>query len=125
MTAIPSAAPDPLAARPAGSKTRNVFPKLGTCYSASIEAVTDRFGGKPSKDTGTRVYYANGPSQVDYDLVPQVARSRVGDKVRICVVELPQHCPPGDMRGIVYRTHNLRTDEEWVMSDSQHGCGGA
>jgi hypothetical protein len=55
---------------------------------------------------------------------PAFAHARVGDRVEMCVVELPSRCPPGDFRGIVYRTRDLRTGGVWEESDSQHDCGG-
>jgi len=56
---------------------------------------------------------------------PAIARSRVGDKVVMCVTRLPDHCPPGDFRGVVYKTRDLRTGENWEEGDSVHSCGGA
>lgn len=102
------------------------FPKVGMCYSARIKRIGSRFGGdKPDHDSGTAVEFNIGLSLVDYSYVPAVARSRVGDRVRVCVHDLPEDCPANDLRGIGYRTRNLRTGESWIMSDSQHGCRGA
>jgi hypothetical protein len=50
---------------------------------------------------------------------------RSGDKVKLCLVSLPEDCPPGDDRGKIYRATNLRTGESWEAPDSQHSCGGA
>jgi hypothetical protein len=101
------------------------FPPVGTCYVTTVKRVTSRFGGKPSRQDGTAVIFVNGLRQVSYEFVPEVTRSRPGDKVTSCVVSLPKNCPPGDMRGIYYRTHNWRTHKFWTLSDSQHECGGA
>jgi hypothetical protein len=102
------------------------FPKVGTCYSARIVGIGSRFGGdRPDRDGGTQVAFDMGLSLVDYSYVGAVARSRVGDEVRVCVHDLPEDCPGYDLRGIGYRTSNLRTGERWVMSDSQHMCRGA
>lgn len=101
------------------------LPAIGNCYRSRITRVTSRFGGLPSKNDGTVVVFANGLQQVSYELVPQALRSRPGDKVTSCVVALPANCPPGDTRGIYYRTHNWRTHGTWTLPDSQHGCGGA
>ncbi|CAN5638842.1 hypothetical protein BH10PSE14_BH10PSE14_00130 [soil metagenome] len=76
------------------------------------------------------ILYSNGLEQ-PFDQTwpkqepPPFARSRVGDKVVMCVVELPDHCPPNDFRGVTYRTRNLRTGGVWEQGDSQHMCGGA
>jgi len=71
------------------------------------------------------VEYANGVSQTSYGTVPAIVHSRVGDKVTMCVVELPEDCPPGDFRGVVYRTRNWRTKQPWTLPNAEHNCGGA
>ena len=103
---------------------------LGECVTTTIEKISDRFGapigGSPRPDgMGSAVVFANGGSQVSYEWEAALARSRVGDKVRMCLVSIPQDCPPGDSRGRRYTTTNLRTDEAWTLPDSQHMCGGA
>jgi hypothetical protein len=40
-------------------------------------------------------------------------------------MRLPTNCPPGDHRGKLYTTTNLRTEEAWTLPDAEHGCGGA
>jgi hypothetical protein len=105
---------------------KNAFPRIGSCYEARIASVGSRFEGlRPSKEDGTQVVFDNGVFQVDYGLVPEILRSRVGDKVTMCVIRLPNECPPGDYRGVVYRTRNWRTGEHWKLPNSQHNCGGA
>jgi len=101
------------------------FPKLGSCYVSRISAVEGRLGGKPDSDSGSQVEFKNGVVQTSYDVVRAIVRSRVGDKVSMCVVKLPSHCPPNDFRGVVYRTHNWRTHEHWTLPNSEHDCGGA
>jgi hypothetical protein len=76
-------------------------------------------------DSGSAVSFTNGGYQVSYERVPPIERSRRGDPVRMCLVQLPAHCPPGDNRGRLYRTTNLRTRQAWVLQDSEHMCGGA
>jgi hypothetical protein len=91
-----------------------------------------RFGEKvspsPSKDgfdPGTAIQFANGGRQVSYEKETAIIRSRIGDQVLMCLKELPKDCPPGDNRGRVYNTKNIRTGEAWTLADSQHLCGGA
>ena len=114
-------------ARRDGGKVRQAsassFPKVGTCYSARITWIG--FGGRPHRNGSTQVGFDIGLSQVDYSYVGAVARSRVGDAVRVCVHDLPEDCPGYDLRGIFYRVTNLRTHERWLMGDSQHVCRGA
>ncbi len=110
---------------------RLALPKaVGECITTTIEKISDRFGApigdSPRPDgMGSAVVFANGGSQVSYDWEAALARSRVGDKVRMCLASIPKDCPPGDDRGRRYTTTNLRTGEAWTLSDSQHMCGGA
>ena len=101
------------------------FPKVGTCYTARIKWIGARLGDDPKGDSGSAVLFDNGLYQVDYSPIREIVRSRVGDPVTLCVVELPKDCPPGDFRGITYRTHNWRTHKSWTLADSEHMCGGA
>jgi hypothetical protein len=71
------------------------------------------------------VNFANGGYQVSYDEVQAIDQAQVGDPVVLCLVRLPQNCPPGDERGKVYATVDLRTLLFWVLPDSEHSCGGA
>ncbi len=103
--------------------------RVGQCVRTTIARVTQRLEdgstGRVIPDSGSAVAFANGLYQVSYDQVPAVNRSRRGDPVSICLRSLPQHCPPGDDRGKIYRTVNLRTRQSWTLQDSEHGCGGA
>ena len=108
------------------------YPKPGSCTAARITLVGarlegDRFAppGPGAWDPGTTVCFADGRWMVSYEFSPVVYRWRKGDRVRLCVVELPRGCPPGDHRGIRYRAENLRTRTSWAAIDSEHYCGGA
>jgi hypothetical protein len=96
---------------------------VGQCTITRISRLESRLQGMPS--SGSAVAYANGVYGVSYDLVPAVRQSRVGDPVRVCLMVLPRNCPKGDDRGKIYAALDLRTLEGWVMSDSEHSCGGA
>ena len=103
---------------------------VGECVMTSIASIGDRFGapiGASARENqmGSAVSYANGGYQVSYDWVAALAHTRVGDRVRMCLVSIPEDCPPGDDRGRYYKTTNLRTGESWELPDSQHMCGGA
>jgi hypothetical protein len=95
---------------------------IGQCSETTIEDIGYRLG---DPDSGSAISYANGGGQVSYDTIPEIHRSRVGDPVKLCLVSLPEDCPPGDDRGKVYSATNLRTGESWQAPDSQHSCGGA
>jgi hypothetical protein len=97
--------------------------KVGECSQTQIDAIDGRLEGVP--ESGSYVSFADGRQQVSYSIVPAIQRSRVGDQVRVCLKSYPKNCPRGDIRGIVYTTHNLRTAETWTQVDSQHLCGGA
>lgn len=99
--------------------------RVGQCVNSRITAIHARLEGDPNFESGVAVELANGIYGVSYDSVRAVRRSRVGDRVRSCLVSIPRGCPPGDDRGRLYRTTNLRTRQSWTLPDSQHSCGGA
>lgn len=101
--------------------------RVGQCQVTTIEGIGPRLdtGSKRPDRTGTSVTFANGLHQVSYELERAVARSRIGDRAKVCLVSIPQHCPPGDDRGRWYQATNLRTGDRWKLPDAQHMCGGA
>ncbi len=106
----------------AGGKADPLPTEIGTCSDTTIAEIGYRLG---DPDTGSAISYANGGVQISYDTIPEIHRSKVGDGVKLCLVSLPEDCPPDDNRGKVYRATNLRTGESWEAPDSQHSCGGA
>jgi hypothetical protein len=105
------------------AEAASVPTRVGQCVATKITLTGARLEGAP--DSGTTVVYANKILNVDYEVIAAVRKSRVGDPVRLCLVSLPKHCPPGDDRGKFYSARNLRTGGSWKMYDSQHLCGGA
>lgn len=103
--------------------------QVGSCVRTTIAEVTQRLQdgatGRVIADSGSAVRFANGLYQVSYDQVAPLNQSRRGDPVFVCLIALPEHCPPGDDRGKLYTTTNLRSYESWTLPDSAHGCGGA
>ncbi len=99
------------------------LPKVGDCWDTRVADAGPRLEGIP--DSGSSVSYEGGKHQVTYDVIPGIAHSRVGDPVRLCVTAVPDDCPPGDNRGVVYHATNGRTGESWDAPDSEHECGGA
>jgi hypothetical protein len=121
-----------LAAQPGQARPQGHGPvphRVGDCVRTAIAEVSQRLEDgathRAMPDSGSAVEFANGLYQVSYEEVAAVNRSRRGDPVRICLRELPTNCPPGDVRGKVYRTTNLRTRQSWTLPDSEHSCGGA
>ena len=70
--------------------------------------------------SGSAVSFMNGAYQVSYDEIEAIEHSRKGDPVLMCLVSVPQRCPPGDTRGRMYTTTNLRLGSSWTLSDSEH-----
>jgi hypothetical protein len=101
----------------------------GQCVRSVISELSQRLQdsrtGKAIAGSGSAVTFSNRLYQVSYDQEPAIRHSRVGDPVQICLVELPHDCPPGDTRGRVYKTVNLRTKQSWTLPDAEHACGGA
>jgi hypothetical protein len=113
------------------SKVRaNSLPqKIGECSVTRIKEISTRLvnstTGARVPGSGSAVSFRNGGYQVSYNDEEEISRSRVGDRVRMCLVTIPEGCPRGDTRGLRYTTTNLRTGEQWTLPDSQHSCGGA
>ncbi|MGH1557287.1 hypothetical protein ACRAWD_04560 [Caulobacter segnis] len=64
----------------------------------------------PVPGTGSKIYFADGHENVEYNQVAEMDASRSGDPVQLCVHLLPAgppSCPADDTRGIVYRVKNL------------------
>lgn len=101
--------------------------EVGQCTTTEITGITSRFQPDINADPndGSAVSFQNGGYQVSYEKEQAIIRSRVGDPVKMCLVSIPEDCPPGDDRGRFYTTTNLRTGEAWSLPDSQHMCGGA
>jgi hypothetical protein len=99
------------------------FPALHSCSTTTVKWIGSRLDGAP--DSGSAIQYADGRTQVSYDMIPGIQKSKPGDPVQLCVRELPQNCPPGDNRGVVYEAHNQRSNMSWKAPDSEHACGGA
>lgn len=92
--------------------------RLGTRF-------TDGFTETPTPGSGTIVNLTNGVYLVSYDVIEQLRVARVGDKVKLCLLSIPENCPPRDNRGRSYSLLNYRTSGYVEMLDSQHMCGGA
>ena len=76
-------------------------------------------------DSGTSVTFENKGFQVSYERENALLNSKRSDRVVMCLISIPHHCPPNDDRGRIYVVTNLRTQQTWTLPDSQHSCGGA
>jgi hypothetical protein len=105
--------------------------RVGECRETRITQITTRWGDPLVDDpddqsgSGSLVVFRNGGTQMSFSQVGGLIRSRVRDRVRMCLVSVPQFCPRGDDRGRTYRTTNLRTGESWTLPDDTRVCGGA
>jgi hypothetical protein len=126
-----SPAPDPLEDDdlPNTERISKMPRKVGECFETTITSITDRYGddiaehAKKGVDPGTIVRFSNSGVQVSLRREKSIVRSQVFDKVNLCLVEVPKECP-GDLRGRVYRTTNLRTKESWSLANDIKNCGG-
>ena len=104
--------------------------QVGRCSDTFIQRVgtrlTDGETGTSIPNSGTSVKLTNGIYLVSYDEIPELSRdSNPGDSVKLCLLSIPQNCPPGDNRGRVYSLLNYKTGGYVELPDSQHSCGGA
>jgi len=101
----------------------------GTCVLTAISTISSRLAnrrtGHPIPGSGSAVTFTNKGYQVSYAEEPSILHSRRGDKVYMCLMQVPRDCPPGDDRGRIYTTTNLRTMASWTLPDAEHRCGGA
>ena len=104
--------------------------QVGQCSDTFIQHVGTRLmdgqTGASIPGSGTSAVLTNGIYLVSYNDVPELSwDSNPGDTVKLCLLSIPQNCPPGDNRGRVYSLLNYRTNGYVELSDSQHFCGGA
>ena len=97
--------------------------QVGQCAETRIKELGSRLEGMP--DSGSAVTYANGGYGVSYEMVAPLQRAHVGDRIKLCLVSVPENCPPGDDRGRQYKATDLRTHGSWTLPDAEHMCGGA
>jgi hypothetical protein len=122
--------PDPVFVDESVAPSSILPSKVGECADTTITSITDRFGADltPSRkgsEKGTFVRFSNSGVQVSLVKESAIVRSQVFDKVNMCLVEIPKGCQPGDNRGRVYKTTNLRTKESWSLANDVKSCGGA
>lgn len=112
-----------LVALPAVARADDLPKTVGQCVETRISLLGPRLEGVP--DSGSAVKYENGTFGISYETVAPLRRARVGDPVKLCLVSIPEDCPPGDDRGREYKATDLRTHGRWTLPDSEHMCGGA
>lgn len=113
--------------------------KVGGCVDSAISGKATRFEGATPGDAGGEaiIQFENGlglyilgvskkpaPDNADRYMytTPDFA---VGDKVRVCLIGLPEDCPPGDDRGKRYSATSYKNRLSFEGVDAWHSCGGA
>ena len=109
--------------------------KRGECMLTTVAELGPRLcepdaNGKcpdnlPFDDSGDSITATSGVYGVNYDRVPALEKSKLGDKLLLCLNSIPTNCPKGDDRGYWWNWKNLRTGGIWKLPDAQHMCGGA
>lgn len=104
---------------------RGAAQRIGACVGTRIVEITGVYQATAPDKDGAVVGYANGVAGVSFKREPEIERSKVGDSIRLCLVEIDKGCKRGDPRGRIYRATNLRTGGSWELGNSMHACGGA
>jgi hypothetical protein len=95
---------------------------VGHCVMTSVHRFEDV---RDALTTAHAIFYQDGIAQYDFSDKPRFNEAKAGDSVKVCLVAIPQSCPPGDDRGKTYRATDLRTHRTWTLPDDMHYCGGA
>lgn len=97
---------------------------IGACSATTVLDVHPRLDmDDPDFSAGVGIDYANEGYGVSYSREDPVVRSKPGDPVILCLIEIDRDCPP-DSGGRLFLTTNQRTGETWILPDAQHACGG-
>ena len=99
--------------------------ELGPRLCSSADADGNCPKNLPFDDTGDTVIATGGFFAVEYERVPAIEKSKLGDTVLLCLKSIPKNCPKDDDRGYIWNWKNLRTNGKWNSPDSEHMCGGA
>ncbi|MCA9201196.1 MAG: hypothetical protein KDA87_26830, partial [Planctomycetales bacterium] len=99
----------------------------GECVITRIQEITTRFGEPvdySNEAAGTAISFENGSFQISYRR-EEFYGIEPGHRTVICLMTIPRDCPDGDERGREFYTLDLDINRQWIVSDSQHSCGGA
>lgn len=99
---------------------------IGSCYDSEVRNVRFRLesslDGTLDRNSGSAIEFRDGLYLVGYESVPGVHRSKIGDRVHICLVARERDCEPGFEATRTYRVRNSRTQETFTMSNSTKAC---
>lgn len=113
--------------------------KPGDCMDSTLLGKATRFEGAVAGQAGGEVFVQvtkdihlyvqtvpNFPASESIDAYMYSTPDFVkGDKISLCLLELPRDCPPGDERGKIYSVTNIKNNKSFVGIDAWHICGGA
>jgi hypothetical protein len=85
--------------------------KVGQCAAIQVAEVHPLLEGSADYTSGIGVELKNRGHQVSYEDDAAMRESRSGDDVVMCLTSIPRRCPPGDVRGRIYTTTDLRSIE--------------
>jgi hypothetical protein len=94
--------------------------KIGQCLDTGVMWVGTRLQGDGTSlpgikiDLGSKITYSNGDEQASFETIPNMMRSKIGDDVRLCLIEANK-CEKGYIHNI--GSYNLRTKEKWEAYD--------
>lgn len=99
---------------------------VGSCYDSEVRNVRFRLesslDGTLDRNSGSAIEFRDGLYLVGFDRVPAVHRSKIGDRVQICLVAEERNCARGLEPTRTYRVANTRTRDRFTMSDSTKSC---
>ena len=99
--------------------------RIGACVETTIAEISGVYRSPAPNKDGAIVDYANGVAGISFKQEPEIERSKIGDPIRLCFVEIDKNCRRDDPRGRIYSATNLRTGGSWRLGNSMHACGGA
>ena len=113
--------------------------KVGACTDSTIMEKNTRFEGAVAGEAGGEVnvlvaaelgLYIQSvsglPDSANADKYMYSTNDfAIGDKIKLCLIALPEDCPKGDDRGKVYTVTNYKNDKSFTGVDAWHLCGGA
>ena len=125
--------------QPAQTVSSALPKKVGQCADMAIQDKVTRFEGAVAGEAGGEVNVQLSDELGLYLLsIAGLSESAnldkymyatsdfaKGDKVKVCLIQLPKDCPKGDDRGKIYKVTNYKNKKSFTGVDSWHSCGGA
>lgn len=101
--------------------------EVGECTKTTVTSISSRLEGEAG--SGSLITFENGTGIVDYEIVPEIENSKVGDTVKVCrqkpEPDFYEACPPSgnkDDWAVLYSVYNFRTKETFSGASASHIC---